>query len=80
MRQAPAGYAGYRRGEIGGQQSALLQEAQKRTQRRDHQLRTAAGSGTGPPHDEPMNIDDPQIIEMQWLAAKLLIQETSDDR
>jgi hypothetical protein len=27
-----------------------------------------------------MNIDGPQIIEMQSLAAKLLIQETSNDR
>jgi hypothetical protein len=27
-----------------------------------------------------MNIDGPQIIEMQCLAAKLLIQETSNNR
>ncbi|MEI9986089.1 MAG: hypothetical protein WDN69_24685 [Aliidongia sp.] len=80
VRQTPAGDTRHRGGEIGRQQSALHQEAQKRTQRRDHQLRTATGSGLGSAHDEPMNIDRPQIIEMQHLAAKLLIQKTSNDR
>ncbi|MER8377574.1 hypothetical protein NKI49_18645 [Mesorhizobium sp. M0587] len=58
----------------------MLEEAQKETQCGDHQLGAAGRTGLGSPHDEPMNVAHSQAVKIRIVAAKLFVQESTNNR
>jgi hypothetical protein len=75
MRQPPVRYGRHRSGEIHGDCAALMQKAQKATQRRDHQLGIASSDMASLFKNKPMN-----IVQTEFVKARLLAPETVDQK